>query len=61
MKFTLDKLIACAEREVKQRKKVYARLVADGRMDKAKADEETAMMEAIRDNLKNQKEPQLIP
>ncbi len=36
-----------ALREVKMRRRVYPRWVADGRMTQAKADEEIAIMEAI--------------
>ena len=41
-----DKL-ACAEREVKMRKKVYPRWTEDGRMSAGKAAHEIAAMEAI--------------
>jgi hypothetical protein len=37
----------CAEREVKQRRYVYARRVADGKMTQQLADKQIAMMEAI--------------
>ena len=37
-------------REVKYRKRVYARLVSDGRMTQAKADEQIAIMQAIADD-----------
>lgn len=37
----------CAEREVKQRRRVYPRFVADGRMTQAFADRQTEVMEAI--------------
>ena len=36
--------------EVKYRKRVYARLVSDGRMTQAKADEQIAIMQAIADD-----------
>ena len=38
---------ACAEREVKQRVRVYERLVADGRMSAEKAQYEIEVMTAI--------------
>ncbi len=41
-----DKL-ACAQREIKQRRRVYARLVANGRMKQAAADREIALMASI--------------
>jgi hypothetical protein len=37
----------CAEREVKQRRRVYPRFVADGRMTQDFADKQIATMEAI--------------
>lgn len=37
----------CAEREVRQRKRVYPRWVATGRMSKQFADRQIAVMEAI--------------
>lgn len=39
--------IACVKREIAMRRKVYPRWVADGRMTQAKADRETAIMEAV--------------
>ncbi len=41
-----DKLV-CVQREIAMRKRVYPRWVAAGRMAKAKADREIAIMEAI--------------
>ena len=41
-----DKLKA-AEREVKMRRRVYPRWVADGKMTQVQADREIAIMEAI--------------
>ncbi|NTS30709.1 hypothetical protein HQ945_05535 [Phyllobacterium sp. BT25] len=37
----------CAEREVKQRQRVYSRWVADGRRAQAFADRQIAVMQAI--------------
>lgn len=45
--FTRAEKRACAEREVKQRRRVYARLVAQGKMTQAFADEQIACMAAI--------------
>lgn len=47
MTFTAEQLAACAEREVKQRRRVYPRWVEDGRMTQAFANEQIAMMEQI--------------
>ncbi len=37
----------CAKREVRMRKRVYPRWVAQGKMTQAQADREIAIMEAI--------------
>lgn len=44
-----DKL-ACVEREVKMRRRVYPRWVENKRMTQAQADREIALMEAIADD-----------
>lgn len=43
----LDRLITCAEREVKMRERVYPRWVAAGKMTQAKADQETKDMRDV--------------
>lgn len=45
--FTAAEKAECAEREVKQRRKVYARWVADKRMSQDFADRQIAIMDAI--------------
>jgi hypothetical protein len=50
MNFTFTELQACAAREVKQRKRVYARRVQQREMTQEFADRETAMMQAIADH-----------
>jgi hypothetical protein len=47
MAFTNSDKALCAEREVQQREWVYRRRVADGKMSKAKADRELAIMREI--------------
>lgn len=47
----------CIERELKMRRRVYPRWVADNRMSQQKADEEVATMEAI---LADYQEPDLF-
>lgn len=42
----------CAEREVKQRRYVYPRRVADGKMTQAFADRQIAVMESIASDLR---------
>lgn len=44
-----DKL-ACVEREIKMRQRVYPRWIEDGRMSAGKAAHEIACMEAIADD-----------
>jgi hypothetical protein len=44
--------LACVERELKWRQRVYPRRVADGRMTQAKAIEEVRTMEAVADTLR---------
>jgi hypothetical protein len=52
--FTMTELVECAQREVKQRHKVYARLVERGAMTQVAADRQIAMMLAIAENLEAQ-------
>lgn len=44
---TAEDKLACAERELKMRRKVYPRWIDDGRMTNEKAAHEIAVMEAI--------------
>ena len=48
-----DKL-ACAERELKMRERVYPRWVANGKMTEAKARQETETMRAIAEDYRAQ-------
>lgn len=56
---TIDDLIACAERELKMRRRVYPKWVAIRRMKQEEADHELAAMSAIIANLKAQR-PDLL-
>lgn len=47
MDYTNDQKISSLSREVRMRKRVYSRQVLEGRMDKAKADEEIGIMSEI--------------
>jgi hypothetical protein len=47
----LHEQLACAEREVKFRIRVYARRVIDGKMTQAQSDREIAAMKAILETL----------
>lgn len=55
-RFTFDRLAVSAEREVAFRRRVYAHRVSVGKMSRAKADEEIALMEAIAQHLRGQAE-----
>jgi hypothetical protein len=50
--FPIAELIACIEREVEMRRKVYPKRVADKRMSQRFADQEIARMEAIAEKLR---------
>lgn len=52
MTYTAADKLACIERKLRQRRRVYARLVAQERMSEAKADMEIGCMESIRDDYK---------
>lgn len=51
---SLTEMIACVDRELKMRARVYPRWVADKKMLQATADVEIARMKAIRENLSQQ-------
>jgi hypothetical protein len=44
---SIEDQVACAERELKMRERVYPRWVGEGRMSQDKADKEIAAMRAI--------------
>ncbi|BEV44373.1 hypothetical protein [Afipia carboxidovorans] len=52
-KFTDDEKAAEAERELRMRKQVYPRRVADGRMTQADADRKIAIMAEIAEDYKS--------
>jgi hypothetical protein len=45
--FTITNKLACLERELKMRRKVYPRWITQGKMDPSKAQHEIDCMEAI--------------
>lgn len=53
---SIERQLECVERELKFRKRVYARRVLQGLMTQAQADEEIACMEAVRATLIKVKE-----
>lgn len=50
MIITAETKLACLDREIKMRRRVYPRWVQDGRMTQAKADDEIKTMESIADD-----------
>jgi hypothetical protein len=56
MSFTARDKAECAEREVAQRKRVYFRLVGEGKMSGKFADKQIAIMQAIADDYRLQAE-----
>jgi len=48
----LDEQIACVEREIAMRRRVYARWVSERKMSPALADKQIALMEAVLDSLR---------
>lgn len=52
--FTPTEKLACLQREINQRLRVYPRWVEAGRMKQAKADHEIACMRAIEADLQKQ-------
>jgi hypothetical protein len=49
------------ERELAQRRRVYPRLIAAGKMSKATADRQTAILESIRDDYRRKAEEERLP
>jgi hypothetical protein len=58
--FPIDELVRCVRRELGQRRRVYRRLVANGKLSQEEADREIALMQAIRENLESQQQPKLF-
>lgn len=51
MSIPIDEQIECVQRELRQRARVYPRLIESGRMTQQKADEETRRMGAVLNTL----------
>jgi hypothetical protein len=47
VELTLDRQIACVEREVEMRRRVYPRWITEGRISQAKALDEIEAMKAV--------------
>lgn len=52
MKYSIEELVECVEREIKFRKNVYPKWVELNRIKQAFANEQIDKMEAVRDYLK---------
>ena len=50
----LADLIACVDREIEMRRRVYPRQVAAGRLTQSRADRDLLLMRAVRDKLMEQ-------
>jgi hypothetical protein len=59
--FTFAELVKCARRELAQRRRVYFRLVSQGKMDPQDAEDEMLMMEAIAEFFEGKTQPKLFP
>jgi hypothetical protein len=53
-RFSTSELVKCAQDDVAFRRYVYPRRVQEGKMTRAEADREIAMMEEIAERLKDQ-------
>lgn len=60
MLFTIEDQVACVEREIRQRHRVYGRLVSSGKLRKETADREIAAMQAVLETLKHQQNATLL-
>jgi hypothetical protein len=60
-KFTMHDMLTEIERELAQRRRVYPRLIAAGKMSQATADRQIAIMEAIRDDYRRKAEEEMLP
>lgn len=60
MTVSMTEQIKCVEREISMRKRVYPRLVKNGKMKQEQADFELAAMEAVLDTLNEKSEPSLF-
>ena len=58
--FTYSELAKCARRELGHRRKVYFRLVHQGKMDSREAELEMLMMEAIAEFFEEKTQPKLL-
>ena len=57
---TLHEMVLCARRELAFRRRVYPRLVGNGKMSPEDAEHQIALMSAILDNLQKQYQPDLF-
>ena len=58
---TAQEKLRCVERELSYRRRVYARLVARGKMSEPQRIEELRLMEAIRDDYRDLVSDEAIP
>jgi hypothetical protein len=58
--FSANELAECARRELIQRRRVYTRLVDDGKVSQSEADREIGLMRAIAEHFEGFKNPRLL-
>lgn len=59
--YSIDQLTQCVRREIAYRKRVYHRLVNEGKMEPTQAVTEIEMMQAILEHLDHQQQLNLFP
>lgn len=60
-RFSMHEKLKEIERELAQRRRVYPRLIDSGKMSRAAADRQTAVLEAIRDDYRRKAEEERLP
>ena len=60
MRFRYEELAHCAKRELALRKRVYPRLIEEGKLTRADAERELALMSDIQEYFETQRQPKLL-
>lgn len=58
--YGIEELCGCVRREIAYRRRVYRRLVREGKMEAGEAEREIEMMEVIWEKLEAEREPKLF-
>ncbi|WP_159728325.1 hypothetical protein [Methylosinus sp. Ce-a6] len=59
--FSASEKLKEVEREIAQRRRVYPRLIGAGKMSRAAADRQIAILEAIRDDYRSKADEERLP